>query len=195
MPVFLEKGKRIGAYIVQDYIGGGGEGCIYSATTPKGDKVALKQNNLLPGDHAGRERILRHKSLLGQRHPNVAQILDVFDNADTLYVVMEFVEGQMLQKLIKTPSTFSSIQFYMLMKSCLEGLGWLHEMRIIHRDIKPENIIVVHLSPGKCEAKIVDLGVSLHTSKSRLTHRGMVGTPVKPPLFGPLLMRVSVFHV
>jgi serine/threonine-protein kinase len=178
MAIFLAKGTKVHGHTIQKFIAGGGEGSVYAATAPSGVQVALKQNNILPGDHESRERVLRQKGLIGRHHAAVAEILEVFESDGQLYLAMEFCPGEMLRTVLERHRLLSLSQFRVLMKCCLDGLGWLHEQGIIHRDIKPENIVVTELTGSKCVGKIVDLGIALHAAKGRLTVRGMVGTPL-----------------
>ncbi len=177
MGVFLKDGVKVHGYTVHEFISGGGEGLVFAAAAPSGVRVALKQNNIGPGDHESRERVLRQKCLIGRRHAAVAEILEVFESDGLLYIAMEFCKGEMLRTVLDRHSRLSLSQFRVLMTCCLDGLGWLHEQGVVHRDIKPENIIVTDLTGASCVGKIVDLGIALHMAKGRLTVRGMVGTP------------------
>ena len=178
MGIALSKGDRVHGYTVKNFIAGGGEGSVYAATSPSGALVALKQNSIAPGDMVSRERVLRQRCLIGHRHPAVVEIFEVFEHKGELFVVMEHCRGEMLREALGRCRRFSLRQFDAFMSQCLKGLGWLHDQGLVHRDIKPENIVLSALTLTECALKIIDIGIAFHVRRSRLTARGMVGTPL-----------------
>ena len=174
MAVFLEPGRWVGGVRIVRSLGGGGEGDAYLADTPEGRRVVLKQFRLDPGKEEDRvhiERIERHTVLVGQKHPNVAEVLGFFWEDATLYMVTEYCEGETLDKKLATRCRLSLEETDGVVHSLLAGLGWLHERGILHRDVKPENI-VVQFGPKGVTAKLIDLGIALHMHRTRLTKLG-----------------------
>ncbi|MBK9525702.1 MAG: serine/threonine protein kinase [Bacteroidetes bacterium] len=102
-------------------------------------------------------------------------------NVPSYFLVMEFAEGETLQKLIKNKALTNEAQIIPIFKNILEGIKGLHQVRgedeskgIIHRDLKPENIIV----KGN-KVKILDYGISKVIDYTALTSTGnFLGSPL-----------------
>lgn len=116
--------------------------------------------------------------LLSIRHPNIVRTYDIFDEKDTIYLVMEFVAGgdffdYMLRKGRLNESGAKHVMWQML-----QGIDYLHDMNIVHRDIKPENVLVSCASP--LAIKLTDFGfanfVDPASSAPGTDMKSMVGT-------------------
>lgn len=140
----LEKGQKIGNYIVLDKIGAGGMGEVYLATDTRLDRnVALK---ILPADVAAdKQRMQRFgqeariASALNQ--PNILTIFE-FGEADSLhFLATEYIDGQTLRDYLrgKQPSLTEILEISMQIVAALDAA---HEAKIVHRDIKPENVMI-----------------------------------------------------
>jgi serine/threonine protein kinase len=110
-------------------------------------------------------------------HPSVVRIHDVTHTSAITYVVMEYIEGSNLSRVIKARG---ALPMHMLLHLGLEvvaGLKAALDQGLIHRDIKPSNILLAHTG----EAKIVDLGLALPLDRkgpaARLSQLSVVGTP------------------
>jgi serine/threonine protein kinase len=110
-------------------------------------------------------------------HPNVVRVYDVTHTPAITYVVMEYVEGKNLSRIISERGALSPRSVVHLGLEVLAGLRAALDQGIIHRDVKPSNILVA--STG--HAKIVDLGLALPLSHrdptARLPQLAVVGTP------------------
>eukprot|EP00826_Nyctotherus_ovalis_P020518 TRINITY_DN16458_c0_g1_i2.p3 TRINITY_DN16458_c0_g1~~TRINITY_DN16458_c0_g1_i2.p3 ORF type:complete len:177 (+),score=60.40 TRINITY_DN16458_c0_g1_i2:1999-2529(+) len=94
------------------------------------------------------------------QHKNIMQLYEVFENADSIYLVLEYLGGGNLYSYAKehnfeVPELLSK----QLIKSVAEVLNYLHTYGIIHRDIKPDNVVLTS-SAEASEAKIVDFGLA-----------------------------------
>lgn len=183
-------GRRIGGKMeIREHLGGGGMGWVFSAyhhTLKK--RVAIKVLKRM-GDplHAKRFEVEAH-SASRLEHPNAVTILDFGeDGADRLvYLAMEFVEGQDLDRIIRNEAPMEARRSAAIMIQALAGLSSAHEAGVIHRDLKPANIMVTHRTndDGQVEefVKVCDFGLAKLLDPSGpgqgLTRRGMiVGTP------------------
>ncbi len=94
-------------------------------------------------------------------HPNVAQIYDFGETDDgTLYLAMEFVEGETLSSIIEREGALAPVRAAMLTKQVADGLAAAHHMGIVHRDLKPDNIMVAQHHDGSDWVKVVDFGIA-----------------------------------
>ena len=113
------------------------------------------------------------------RHPFISQILDSFETETHIFIVMEYICGDLLgfiRKRGKLSETVSKIIF----KQLIEGLKYIHKKKIVHRDIKLDNILIDLTNT----IKICDFGVSRKISKDEIMHKHC-GTPayIAPEIF------------
>ena len=160
-----------GRYRVDTKVGAGGMGEVWAGEhIGIGVRVAIK--TLLPAAALNNEvvaRFRREALLLGKiRSDHVARVVDfVQDDAYGLVLVMEFVEGDPLSRILqeKTLDVDETIELGVGIASALKDL---HKSNIIHRDLKPGNIIMAPLPDGRRRAVVVDFGVSrLMSDKSK----------------------------
>ena len=107
-------------------------------------------------------------------HPQIPQLLAHFEQAQRLYLVQEFIEGQTLAAELQQ-GTFNEGQIWELLKGLLPVLQFVHARQVIHRDIKPANLI-----RRRCDGKIVliDFGVAKLIAGTALLHTGTaIGSP------------------
>ncbi|MGA2196837.1 MAG: protein kinase [Bryobacteraceae bacterium] len=177
--------QTIGHYRIVCRIGEGGMGVVYQAWDERLQRaVAIK--TIRGGETAEvRERLWREaRSLARVNHPNVCQLFDVGEDGDTLFLVLELLEGRSLaHRLADGPlATSETVQ---IARQVLVALGALHGLGIVHRDLKPSNVF---LTPHG--VKLLDFGLARLTGNSlsasgestptatNLTAPGMIlGTP------------------
>jgi predicted Ser/Thr protein kinase len=151
-------GQTIKHYEVEAQIGRGGMGVVYRARdTRLGRSVALKVlPPELPRDEERKSRFLKEaRAASAVNHPAIAQIYDVDEGPDGLFIAMELVEGKTVKTLVqgRELDVLGAIEIASQVGS---GLQKAHEAGIVHRDIKPENLIV---TPDG-HAKILDFGLA-----------------------------------
>lgn len=144
-PSAADLDARLDAFEVLELIGRGGMGAVYKAIHLRLDRVvAIKvlPPELAESDPAFGERFLREARALAKlQHPNLVVVHD-FGEADGLYfIVMEYVEGPNLRRLIQSGNLPPARTLEILPQIC-SGLRYAHSQGLIHRDIKPENILV-----------------------------------------------------
>lgn len=174
-----------GKYRIDAVLGEGGMGTVYRATRLLiGDTVALKiLHSDTMRDPSAIERFRREAQAAARlKHPNVVAIHDFGVGADdTVYLVMEFADGEDLRALIDRFGRLSPAVASELMDQLCSALDEAHQRNIVHRDLKPENILI-RSSPGGYRIKILDFGIAklrdLSTTSGGLTQAGtVVGTP------------------
>jgi serine/threonine protein kinase/DNA-directed RNA polymerase specialized sigma24 family protein len=182
-------GKR---FKIERRIGEGGMGAVYRATDLKtNQEVAVK--TLLPEaakDPALRRRFEREAKILQRiAHPNFVRFVDYGDGSgEPAYVVMEFLDGNALSKLITDESLLGPARALHITRHVLTGLKYAHGLGVIHRDMKPDNVVIVNEPEDAEFAKILDFGIARLAEaegegetkdKTKLTQKGEIfGTPM-----------------
>jgi len=174
-----------GRYRIEDIVGQGGMGVVYRATHIHIDApVAIKVlNHALVSNKSAIERFRREAKAAGRfNHPNAVQVTDFgVANEDTVYLVMELVEGKSLRELLREKSPFEVGRAVNLMTQVCSAVDAAHESGVIHRDLKPDNIIVRNVEAVE-EVKVLDFGIA------KLKQReGMVGNFVTLTEAGAIL--------
>jgi serine/threonine protein kinase len=160
------KGFFLGKYKLLGHIGTGGMSSVYLAENTKLHRQCAVK--VLPRsrveDSSYLERFyLEAKAAAALAHPNIVTVYDI-DNEDNVhYFVMEYVEGQDLQNLIKErgPLEFETVANYV--SQAADALQHAHSAGLIHRDIKPANLLV----DGKGVIKLLDLGLALFSDPTQ----------------------------
>ena len=172
-------------YKVLRTIGEGGMGRVYLAEHVRMGRlsaVKVMSPSLAPTpDAIGRfNREAANASRINQ--PNVAAIYDFGETEDgTLYLAMEYVEGETLSAVLRREGPFSPTRAAEITGQIADGLTAAHHLGIVHRDLKPDNILVTRSHDGREWVKIVDFGIAkaMHSDpEQNVTSLGMaVGTP------------------
>lgn len=192
-------------YRVVRLIGMGGMSAVFEANHVLLDRrVALKWMLSNPDERAGRTRFMREARFAARlAHPHITHIYDVGLDSDSLYIVMEYVEGQSLRAALEQ-NALTRAQRLDVVVQCLAALTAAHRNGIIHCDVKSENIMLC-ARPGSDApfAKLLDFGISRQLGVSRpanssLTASGvLLGTPqtMAPEQFSgtPVDDRVDVY--
>ncbi|HJQ71501.1 MAG TPA: tetratricopeptide repeat protein [Blastocatellia bacterium] len=154
----IQAGQVLGNYRVVSLLGAGGMGEVYLAEDLKlGRKVAIKLllNKGLDDDLARKRLIREAKAAAKLDHPNIRAIYEVNDEGSTPFIVMQYVEGDILSTKIKQRS-LEPLEVVEIGVQMAEALVEAHSRRIIHRDIKPLNVIVT----ARGQIKILDFGLA-----------------------------------
>lgn len=182
--LLLAEGVELGPYKVVRLLGRGGMGAVYEAThRTLGKRVAIK--TLLPEFAVRadlRARFVREGQAASKiRHPNVVDVYDVGVQGDTPYLIMEFLEGEDLGKLLGREGALDIGRAADIMIPALCALAAAHSLGVIHRDLKPDNIFLAAGRGGAVDPKLVDFGISKlveDESASGLTGTSaLMGTP------------------
>lgn len=152
-------GSTLGNYRVDEKIGVGGMGEVYRATDLKlGRTVAIKTLTAVSAE-AQREALARFlreaKAQSRLQHPCIVTIHQVGTADEIRYIVMEFIEGKTLKKVVGgNPLSPSQVCEYGI--QIAEGLAVAHEAGIIHRDMKSQNVMIT----TRGQVKVLDFGLA-----------------------------------
>jgi len=154
-----EESMQLGQYRLLEKLGQGGMGAVYKALHLRLEKVValkvLTAGKTPPADDVARfEREMRAVGKLN--HPNIIRATDAGEAGGTYYLVMEFVEGTDLHKLVKELGRLPLPEACELVRQAALGLQHAHEHRLIHRDVKPSNLFL----SAEGQVKVLDLGLA-----------------------------------
>ena len=171
---------RIAHYTIARKLGQGGMGIVYAARDDRLERtVALKTLSALVDSETARQRFWREaRAAASVNHPNVCQIHEIGEDAGTLFIAMELLEGESLaDRLRRGPLSISEAM--PLTFGVLAALSALHSRGLVHRDLKPSHVF---LTPHG--VKLLDFGLArpqhdgLADPVTVLTQHGVViGTP------------------
>jgi len=185
----LIEGSRIGNYEVIRKIGQGGMGVVYEGRhllLPR--RVAIKF--LLTNQAHDEEQIRR---FLGEAvasaqigHKGVVDIYDYgYDENKTAYLIMEFVDGQSLQAIMKRSGQLPVPMVVRVVRDIAEVLAAAHQSGIVHRDLKPDNIVLSRDEFGKDFVKILDFGVAKFVNSQGMSGQTVAGSILGTPWYMP----------
>lgn len=152
-----------GKYVIERVIGEGGFGITYFARhTLLNHSFAIKEFFVSGGcvrntyhhtislqdlsqedfDKYRKRFVEEAKTLINLDHPGVVKVVDIFEENNTSYIVMPFVEGETLQHMIDTRGRLPYDVAVNYIAQLAEAVAYIHSKHILHRDIKPENLII-----------------------------------------------------
>ena len=178
----LSKGTQLdnGSYTVLRVIGKGGFAITYLAKNRLGKQVAIKE--FFPDGYASRlpsgkiafegieiatlkklkDKFRREGEILlaieKSQHPNIVKAIDLFEENNTLYLVLEYIEGDNLKTILDQKGSLSIREANDWILQIGSALSLLHSQQFYHLDIKPSNILVNE----RGQAVLIDFGLSKH---------------------------------
>jgi serine/threonine-protein kinase len=185
--------SKIGKYEVVDVLGRGGMGVVYRAVDKRiGRKVAIKTlTEALSSSPEMLQRFYQEAEKTGKlSHPNIVTVYDVGDQDGLPYIVMEYVDGEPLDKLLRTNHPLSLITKLKIIEDVCSALAYAHRNNVIHRDVKPANVIV----QAGGVPKLLDFGIARLEQREQdvgLTRTGSVIGTV--PYMAPERLRNEPF--
>jgi eukaryotic-like serine/threonine-protein kinase len=152
-------GLVVGRYVILDRLGAGAKGRVFRAQHRlMGRVVALK---IIAPHIASRAssiaRFHREMRMIGRLdHPNVIRAFDADQIGELLYIVMEYVPGRSLDRVLEERGPIPPALAVDYTAQAARGLAHAHERGIVHRDIKPSNLFL----SDEGHVKVLDLGLS-----------------------------------
>jgi serine/threonine protein kinase len=182
-------------YLLERRLGRGAMGQVYLAADKKfsNRRVAVKtvrpdilsSDNLQEGEAIARfEREAQAAASI--QHPNTVSVTDFGETPEgVFYLVMEYVEGETLHKLLRREGTLPVKRAVSLLRQIADGVDAAHSLGILHRDLKPANIFIMQKGRGDGFVKVGDFGlakivnqtVTDISSEATPSSRGIIGTP------------------
>lgn len=181
-PAELPPNTKLGDYEIVQKIAAGGFGLVYRAVDSKGNFVAIKE--YLPSALCTREKgqkvpvvppekltlyrlglksfFEEGRALAQISHNSVVRVMNFFRENETVYMVMNLLEGASLQDFVliarslKKPRIFHERTIFSLFEEVLMGLRVVHQYRMLHLDIKPANIFITNAD----KAVLIDFGAA-----------------------------------
>jgi serine/threonine-protein kinase len=148
----------LGSYVLLERLGEGGMGAVFKARNRKFDRVVaiklIRKERLNNTDSIRRfQREIRAAALL--RHPNIVHALDADEAGGNHLLIMEYVEGIDLARLVKDKGPLSIPLAREYARQTALALAHAHDKGMVHRDIKPSNLLVTR----EGQIKLLDLGL------------------------------------
>ena len=164
-----------GKYTIAKKIGAGGFGITYLAVQNGLDRRVCIKEYFLDGrcmrntraktvhcqtesvnmfEKYRRAFVQEAKILAKLRHPNIVEVLEVFDENNTSYMVMSFIEGVSLQSIVEKRGKIPHAEAVNYIGQIADAVGYIHSKNILHRDIKPDNIMIT----ADYRAILIDFG-------------------------------------
>lgn len=164
-----------GKYVIETKIGEGGFGITYKALQNGLNRTVCIKEYFLAGRCARNTRsrmvfvqgtsenlfekyrqafVKEAKMLANLSHPNIVEVIDVFDENNTSYMVMDYVNGMSLQSLVENRGRLPYPEAVNYLAQIANAVGYIHGHNILHRDIKPDNIMIT----DDYKAILIDFG-------------------------------------
>lgn len=188
-----------GKYIVEKKIGAGGFGITYKAIQSGLNRtVCIKE--YFPSGKCNRNTssktvfpqgmttelydkyrfafVNEAKMLAALKHPNIVEVIDVFDENNTSYMVMEFITGKNIQDIVDEDGPLSYNVAINYIGQITNAIDFIHKQHILHRDIKPENIMIT----SEYKAILIDFGAAREFEHDKVqSHTSMFTRGYAPP--------------
>ena len=165
--------RLAGRYVLGERIAVGGMGEVYRAIDARLERqVAVKVLSRAFSDSPDFVERFRREALTaaGLLHPNIAQVYDYGVDGDAHFIVMEYVDGIDLSRLLRQRGRLAPEQAVDVAEQVCSALADAHRAGVVHRDIKPGNVIVGH--DGR--VKVTDFGIARSRGEATLTETGTV---------------------
>jgi eukaryotic-like serine/threonine-protein kinase len=176
-------GDQLDHYRIDSLVARSGMASIFRGTDLRnGRQVAIKiPHPEVESDPALFDRFRREEEI-GKilDHPGVMKVF-VDDDRSQVYMVMEWVEGRLLRKILNEQHKLSHERVVRLTLRILDALGYIHARGVAHRDLKPENIMV----DENDAIKLIDFGIAASSKSKRLTFAKLSQTMGTPDYISP----------
>ncbi len=180
-------GDILGRYRLTATLGQGGMGTVYKAEdVGTGETVAVKLlNNAMSLKPNALRRFQKEARLLAAvNNPYVTNLIEVNEVDGRNYLVLEFVDGSDLKKLLAYEEILDEQRALNIAADVARALVDAHQQGIVHRDIKPDNILLARQSDGEePQVKLSDFGIARHIDQSESLAVTQAGSVIGTPLY------------
>ena len=175
-------GQTIGGqYTLQRFLGHGSKARVFLATHRTLHRTVVVHLLSVPwsDDAAAIAKFEEQaRALRGLEHPNIAAVIDFGREPGRVFVVGEYVEGNLLDAYVQQLGRLTLEGFVPIAAQILKGLGATHARGLVHRDLKPSNVVLVEEQGRANYVKILDLGLAqMLEGPPRDDDAPVVGTP------------------
>ncbi len=153
--------REIGKYVATDIIGRGAYSIVYKAvhkTLKMPVAIKMMRHNMVVDPSFLLNFHKEARIIASLNHENILDIYDYEERYKTVFIIMEYLDGESLQDLLQRLRVISSALAISIIYQICEGLAYAHEKGIVHRDINPANVMVL---PND-RIKILDFGLACH---------------------------------
>ena len=197
----LPPGTRLyyGKYVISSKIGQGGFGITYKAVQQGLNRAVCIKEYYIEGrcardfhSHSVRPQniseevyekyrqsfVKESQTLASLHYTGIVEVIDIFDENNTSYMVMPFIEGRTLQDIVDSNGPLKYPEAVNYMAQVANAVGYIHEHHILHRDIKPGNIMIT----ADYKAVIIDFGSAREYVEDKTqSHTSMLTHGYAPP--------------
>ena len=175
----LASGARFAGYVIEGVAGRGGMGVVYRAGQLRPSRiVALKVISPELADDSGfRDRFTNESEIAASiEHSNVIPVYEVGEECHRLFIVMRYVEGTDLGRVIAAEGRVTPRRAVQILVQLTSALDAAHARGLVHRDVKPANVLIARESSAD-HVYLTDFGLAKFAVSGGLTRTGMfVGT-------------------
>ncbi len=169
-----------GRYRIVRVLGRGGMGVVLLARQTTIDRTVVVKvlSRRLMDDGVARVRFEREaQSLSKLQHPNIVTMHDFGYDDGVPFIVMEYVEGETLARVMQKRRRLRMRRFFPLAVQILAAIGAAHKQGWVHRDLKPDNIMITPREGQPDFVKVLDFGLArMLTSEDDITKQNLMGT-------------------
>ena len=165
--------RQVGKYIAKHKLGAGAWAIVYQGVHGSLNKtVAIKMlKHQMAMDEEFSSKFLREAEIIANiNHPNIVHVYDIEDLYATHFIVMEYLEGESLEQILKRVGRLSPENTVHYLLQISAGLEHAHQLGIIHQDIKPDNILV----QKDDTIKILDFGLACPAGSENFEMEGTI---------------------
>ena len=165
--------RTIGKYRIEHKLGHGAWAIVYQGHhTALGKKVAIKMlKHQMAMNEEFHDRFIKEATIIAaMQHHNIINVFDVEERFNTIFIIMEYLEGTPLDVVLKDNGPLPVLQVVDVFQQVCAGLSYAHERGIVHQDIKPENL---YLMPGG-RIKILDFGLACPFGSENMEMEGTI---------------------
>lgn len=160
-------------YDLSERIGKGGTSTVYSARdklTRETYAVKMIRKASINTNAKLTQNVVREIECLRKlNHPNIIKLLRVYDDTESISLILELLPGSDLLKVLRRETKFNEEDVQEFMYGLLSTVKYIHSKHIVHRDLKPENIIIC--SDRLIDFKIIDFGLAAYLDEDELNLR------------------------
>eukprot|EP00742_Colponemidia_sp_Colp-10_P004128 GILJ01004406.1.p1 GENE.GILJ01004406.1~~GILJ01004406.1.p1 ORF type:complete len:756 (+),score=130.86 GILJ01004406.1:400-2667(+) len=173
-------------YELQEELGRGAAGVVKRCRHTKTSQqyavklVDLRSLRLRPHFELEKKKLSREAEVLMRlKHPNIVNLIDVFETRDMFYLVMDLVQGGDLFDKIISKTRLDEVEARHIFVQTLQAVQYMHSKGVLHRDLKPENILLTRRTEDlQYEVKVADFGLAKFMgTPHRSQPKTFVGTP------------------